>query len=54
MAAAVISVIAASPQSVCRQPKASTAQAVGRAAAILPNDPTPTITPASVAKTTGG
>jgi len=46
-------VTTASPQRVVRQPAASISQASGVAPAILPSDPTPTITPASVPNTAG-
>jgi hypothetical protein len=46
-------VIAASPRTVSRQPKASTAADRGRDEATFPSAPTPIVTPASVPKIAG-
>jgi hypothetical protein len=44
----------AKPQTVSRQPKLSTAQAMGAADRILPSEETPTVSPANVPKIAAG
>ena len=51
MITAVASVTAASPQTAVRHPTASTTAESGKDEAMLPSDPMPTVTPASVANT---